>query len=119
MAASEPDPMAELALAIQQGGTLAWVLKYQRADASDPVQAAWAQCSSGSIMREVLEQVAPDVMSEALSVLVPHWQREGHMIGDNLPCCADVLRRAVPIAPTLGALLAAIARSSLHVPVPG
>jgi len=106
MAVSDQDPMAELSLAIQQGSTLAWVLKYHRAGAADPVQAAWAACQSGTAMREVLGYVSAEGMAAALSLLEPHWG--DHDIGDSQSCCADVIRRAVPAGLTLDALLAAI-----------
>jgi hypothetical protein len=108
MPASDPDAMGELSLAIRQGSTMSWVLKYQQPGTEDPVQAAWAACTSGTPMREVLERVSPALLEQALVVLGPHWQSEDHVIGDSLSCCARVMRLAVPTGPTLDALLAAM-----------
>jgi hypothetical protein len=109
MSASDPDILEELALAIRQGGTLNWVLKNHRTGAPDPVQAAWATCQNGSAMREVLGEVAPGRLEYAMNMyLISHWRSADHVIGDGLPCCADVMRLAIPVGPTLDALLATI-----------
>jgi hypothetical protein len=102
------DAMAELSLALQHGGTLAWVLRYHRDGAPDPVQAAWARCQSGAPMREVLERVAPSAIGQAEPVMLAHWRTEDHAIGDLDACCANAMRIAAPAGITLDAVLASL-----------
>jgi hypothetical protein len=104
LVSNERDPIAELVEAMARDGrpSLAWVLRWS-AGGVEPVAAAWHATRDSDSMESLLARARPSSLAAATNVLErelgPGWYHR------NASEIAPVLRRAVPVPPTLGDLL--------------